>query len=630
MIFAAPLLLALGVLALPLVALYILKVRRRPVVVPYLRLWESLVVESRARSLFERLRRLLSLLLQLAILALLVGALGDPSLEIASVEKESIVVLIDASASMQTREASGETRFELALRSAADLVEERSFEDEMMLLAVSDKIEVLSNFSRSRLRLREALETASVTHRGMDAPRALAFAREVTQGKEHPRVWILTDGAAGDFNKAAGELAKEIRSDEEARILPIGAERENVGILGFRARKNTSLGTDYVFARVKNFGEAPRALRLELSVDGVTKKVLERTLGSGEERVEDFELALPEGGALRLALTPGDAFAVDDEAWAIARPARLRKVVLVSETVEEALPYWIALESMGEVVAAESFAASATDYAALSEDERVADVTIAVGILPVELPEQGDLILLDTDFPAFLPGQAGEPDPSPAVWDWDRDHVLNRFLNWRGLPIPPARGHSATGGVALVSGYGGALVSAYDLTSRRVVYVGFDMSAELFPLRLAFPLLLRNAIAWFEVEEDELFEDVYAPGATIRPLRRVAVPSVRAAWFRAGLPVEEDLEVVDGRFLFDETEKPGTFLFRVGGANHAVAVSPCDPGESAIAPLEESESAGLAASPGHWLNRELWWWLALAGLLVWALEWALYHRRLTE
>ena len=69
MSFAAPLALALGALALPVVALYRLKVRRRRVQVPYLRLWEELLVETRARSLFQRLKRLFSLLLQLLILA---------------------------------------------------------------------------------------------------------------------------------------------------------------------------------------------------------------------------------------------------------------------------------------------------------------------------------------------------------------------------------------------------------------------------------------------------------------------------------------------------------------------------------------------------------------------------------
>ena len=83
--FAAPLAFALGALALPIVVLYILKIKRRRVSVPYLRLWEELLIETRARSLFQRLKRLYSLLLQLFILLSLIFALGQPAFELSSV-----------------------------------------------------------------------------------------------------------------------------------------------------------------------------------------------------------------------------------------------------------------------------------------------------------------------------------------------------------------------------------------------------------------------------------------------------------------------------------------------------------------------------------------------------------------
>ena len=106
--FAAPLAFAATALALPIIVLYILKVKRRRVSVPYLRLWEELLVETRARSLFQRLKRFYSLLLQLLILAALAFALTQPAFELASVKKESVVLLLDTSASMNALE--GEER----------------------------------------------------------------------------------------------------------------------------------------------------------------------------------------------------------------------------------------------------------------------------------------------------------------------------------------------------------------------------------------------------------------------------------------------------------------------------------------------------------------------------------------
>src|SRR5688500_20252519 len=76
------------------VVFYILKLRRRPVAVPYSRIWERILRDKEATSLFSQLKRILSLLLQLALLALLLLALGDPRRAPSISEGRNVVVLI--------------------------------------------------------------------------------------------------------------------------------------------------------------------------------------------------------------------------------------------------------------------------------------------------------------------------------------------------------------------------------------------------------------------------------------------------------------------------------------------------------------------------------------------------------
>ena len=54
--------------------LYVLKLRRRRVTVPFARLWDRVQRETESTSLFRRLKRLLSLLIQLLFLLLLAAA----------------------------------------------------------------------------------------------------------------------------------------------------------------------------------------------------------------------------------------------------------------------------------------------------------------------------------------------------------------------------------------------------------------------------------------------------------------------------------------------------------------------------------------------------------------------------
>src|SRR5262245_31404422 len=92
--------LAAGAAALAVV-LYILKLRRRPVAVPFSPIWREVLGDRESTRLFSQLKRILSLLLQLLLLALLIFSLGDPRRSAEARETRSVVVLVDGSASMK-------------------------------------------------------------------------------------------------------------------------------------------------------------------------------------------------------------------------------------------------------------------------------------------------------------------------------------------------------------------------------------------------------------------------------------------------------------------------------------------------------------------------------------------------
>src|SRR5215472_10335130 len=95
-----------GAAAAAAVALYILKLRRRSVAVVFSPLWERILRDKEATSLFAKLKRILSLLMQLALLALLVLALGDPRAAATLMKGRNVVVLLDAIAEMQATDVS--------------------------------------------------------------------------------------------------------------------------------------------------------------------------------------------------------------------------------------------------------------------------------------------------------------------------------------------------------------------------------------------------------------------------------------------------------------------------------------------------------------------------------------------
>ncbi|MCA9687733.1 MAG: BatA domain-containing protein, partial [Myxococcales bacterium] len=115
--------------------LYLLRMRRRQVIVPFAELWEQVTRESETRKLWRKLRRLFSWLVQLFLLALVCLALGDPRPEVWLREPATIAIVVDTSASMaaavpdpdadpEANEAANDTtRLSLALERARAEVE---------------------------------------------------------------------------------------------------------------------------------------------------------------------------------------------------------------------------------------------------------------------------------------------------------------------------------------------------------------------------------------------------------------------------------------------------------------------------------------------------------------------------
>src|SRR5688572_15753216 len=146
MTLLTPIALLAALLAIPILLLYMLRLRRREVVVSSHFLWQQVLLDTEANTPWQRLRRNLLLFLQLLILALLVLALVRPAQVIESISAGRTVLLIDASASMSATDVEGQTRFEAARAQARQIIANLGPQDELMLIRVADVTEPVTPY----------------------------------------------------------------------------------------------------------------------------------------------------------------------------------------------------------------------------------------------------------------------------------------------------------------------------------------------------------------------------------------------------------------------------------------------------------------------------------------------------
>src|SRR5579862_8408981 len=140
------------------VLMYILKLRRKDVVVSSTFLWRQVIRDVQANAPFQKLRKNLLLFLQLLAVALLVLAIARPFLHSLGLGGRSVILIVDTSASMSATDVSP-SRLDAARREAHRIVNDMHAEDQVMLVSAAAKPEAVTGFTADRLDLHRSIDS---------------------------------------------------------------------------------------------------------------------------------------------------------------------------------------------------------------------------------------------------------------------------------------------------------------------------------------------------------------------------------------------------------------------------------------------------------------------------------------
>jgi hypothetical protein len=212
----------------------------------------------------------------------------------------------------------------------------------------------------------------------------------------------------------------------------------------------------------------------------------------------------------------------------------------------------------------------------------------------------------------------------------DRRHPLLQFTAMRDVNIGRALAARAEPNDRVVAADSrGPLLVSGSRNNQPFVALLFDVRESDLALRVAWPLLLLNAIDLF-VQERAGYVSSYSTGDTWRipvPSDRREVTIVDPRGGERTVSVEQGRAVYAGRLAgFYELRLPD-------GASEPFAANLGAGEESRVTPadaLTVGEIRAEAPTRGQLgVRRELWLYLALFALGILAIEWWTYHRRIT-
>ena len=620
-------LMAFGAVGVLVVGLYILRLRRRVFAVPFAALWQRVLFERQAESLFSQLKRLLSLLLQLAILAMLVLALRDPRPQTDLVKGRNIVLLLDGSASMQATDVKP-SRLDTARTKATEIIRAMSDLDHALLVQMDAVITPLGPRSSDRAELERMLASYTPTETRADLPRGLQFAADAVSGLDHPEIIVISDGALGDLSDAAKvPLAGAI-----LRYVPIGVSNRNFGITQFSVRRYPLDKARYeVMLEITNASPEPGEIELKLLGDGLLVDVTKLRLNAGERLPRFYPNLSGASQKLEAVITPTgntvDDLAADNKAFALLPDRRRVKVLDVTEG-NRYLEAALLLDEYLDVT-------EVTPRQYVGVETSKFDVVIFDSVTPAE-PPKAHALYLDPRGDGS-PVKVGKPIVAPSDDNLEMDKVLRthpiaRFSTLDSIKIAKATPLSPQPGDKVVGQCRGqALLVAGERQHHKFAALGFDIRESDFALLVSWPLFVLSTLNWF-TGEDEQYLSSYQTGQVWRIRAGELAARVNAIVKQPDgktsvAPVHEGRAVILGR-------RSGFYQLNVeGNPPLAFAANLNDEVESKIEP---SATLVLGATTAYSLTTNVvsakqatWVILLLLVAALSALEWATYHRRVT-
>src|SRR5919106_408605 len=599
--------------AIPLILfLHSLKPRGVKIATTALFLWERVLKE---RPLGTRLgwllRKNVLLILQLLAAMALIAALADPRLRHFGATAGDMVVVIDLSASMKAKGKSG-SRFDAARREYLSLVDSLASEQKMMVIGAGAQPRLLTPFTADKRRLRELGRNLEATDAAGRVKEAILFAHAFLKRGSPDRVVVVSYGAfagAEEYNRATAHF----------RFIKVEGGTDNVAIVGFEVRRHPEHPERMeIMVHVRNYTARAMRVPLVLSLGERTLIREEIELGADDRRVVIYPYDGSLSGALVARLEITDDFSTDNHAYLAVIDAPTVRILYVGP----GNPYLSNLLRFFANVQVTSQPRWEQD----SAQQGQFDVIIFDRVAPPAL-KQGNFLLINAIAPN-LPLQVQGKVQNPQIVSPLAKHPVTEGLSLGDVKIHEALRVAVKGeGSVLARAQDNPLIYVWEKGKLRLLFLGFDLMTSDLPLRVAFPVLLHNALGWLQPQQVE-FPGQSAQAGTPFALRLPVSDEALEITMPSGN--KEKFTLASSPLMFADTTQTGFYAFKSASREGRFAINLFDEAESQILPRvslsaaakSRAENTGVAES-----GLSLWPALVAIVLILLGLELLLAFRQ---
>ncbi len=610
-----------ALLLIPL--LYLIRRPAKTVALPHLFLWER-VIRQRSPQKRRRVREILGMLLQVAIATSLIVAWSGPQVESTENVARPTLIVLDSSLSMVATVPSGESRFDLGKSQIRSILTERISMGPCSLVIANHGLKTILPFGSNAHEFETALAMESKVRGQIDVQHLLAYVHEVKEKYADADVLFFSDGClpAADF------LALK---DAGVTWMPVVAEGRNVGFVEGSTQSLSRFGLR-ISVTLASFGSGSQEGEVRLRSGDELLATRSVSFAQNVEHALEFEVDVPPGTWLTLTWeSEKDCFAPDNVFRLFTPEFEPLKVLVVAEKIDRYVKN--ALAALVDIIDVSQAAQTTPEK---WRDAQGYDLTILIGVEEKRPLPQGRYILLNSWAP-HLPFRKGALAREVQLVRHNKGGGLLRGIDLRNLTIKTAARYEKVSKIdVILEGTSGPLISRGQEEGVSFVHLGFDLDPKNSSLVLlpAFPLLLKDAIAYLLPPKQGLFAPHYVMASTLISSSSAQDDELlQLEILSESGEVDEEFWVsgTGGRSTFSLPVTWGRARLTLGERRAFSGLNVCQPSFSQVFPPSEKAPQG-EERPRIEIRSFLdyaHWFLGLALALL-LLEWMLFTRGWTR
>ncbi len=450
---------------IPIIIMYLLKRQYVEIEISSNFLWERAIKDIEANRPWQKLRRNLLLFLQILLFSLLVLSLTQPYIFSDMISGGEIIIVLDSSASMQSKDVDG-SRFEEAKKEIREIINNIKPETYITLIAMDKNPKIIASSSNDKSILLQKLNAVKASDSKDNIEDTISLIKAMVENIDNYQILFYSD--------------KEVTNKLDNMIVKhINGQGDNLAI------ENMSYTFDgsslAVFTRVTNYSDKEYNCDLVLYADNDIFDIKEISIGKNESK-NIYLYDVPSNvNILKAELDIKDSLDKDNIRYHVVNNSQINKALLVTDGnifLEKALSLneSIELYKSNEAI----------------EDISGYNLYIYDGLLPQTLPNDGNVIVLNP------------PNDSIAnIIDNVKSGKLSLLHDelFKYVNLDFAIGETKvfdtpSWAEPVLLSDDSPIILRGQRDNQKYVVIGFDIHNTDFPLKIDFPIFIQNVLEY--------------------------------------------------------------------------------------------------------------------------------------